>query len=650
MKKIFLPALFIFLSIFASNKAYANVFASGVKISDVSVTDYNSAGNSWDQNFADGSGLKIWFVINEAGVGNLTATVLIKNGDTVVKTLAVSSPAAGVNYVEWDGLDDSNNPAAVGSYSFEVTVSDPVGHTNTDELWMSGANTGGGSDFDGGGTFGYRGDAAITDQTSFGFGNIYIARGSSASLNGLYELRADGEYVKRIGTEGITWPASIPNEVAVVGGKIFALGAYGYTGAGFFRAFTPNDVYTDSGSFQAASVRGFAIQMKGNDTIFYTGRTEGTVGIVMKVGVNGDTSTFANMTNLISGSGYIKSLAVGNDGRVYAAYGNSSGTRKKLAVFDANGTLVINDSLDAHGLSSTSTFHSLAYYNGGKNGTPKLYALVNGGTSAEWGFYEVDITNPSSLDFTLLYSPSEGQGSGATSQQIATDAAGNIIWSNGNTQERIVAISPADGPNTFSTVNPTGYDIEITTILPVELSSFTSIVSGKNVVLHWQTATETNNKGFEVERKINNAWTKIGFVNGAGTTTEKQSYSYTDGNVAESGKISYRLKQIDLDGTFEYSNETEVNILTPDQFELSQNYPNPFNPTTNINFTIPTDSRVRLEIFSLTGELVSTLVNEQKSAGTYDVNFNASSLASGTYIYRLIAGNIVLSKKMILMK
>ncbi len=187
-------------------------------------------------------------------------------------------------------------------------------------------------------------------------------------------------------------------------------------------------------------------------------------------------------------------------------------------------------------------------------------------------------------------------------------------------------------------------------IIPVELVSFNAGIVDNSVILNWSTATETNNKGFEVERKSESKWLKIGFVSGNGTTTEKQFYSFKDENITANGNIIYRLKQIDLDGTFKYSNETEVELLSPDKFELSQNYPNPFNPATTINFSVPTESKVRLDVFSVTGELVTTLMNEVKEAGSYNIRFNASTLASGTYIYRLTAGSFVVSKKMLLMK
>jgi len=187
-------------------------------------------------------------------------------------------------------------------------------------------------------------------------------------------------------------------------------------------------------------------------------------------------------------------------------------------------------------------------------------------------------------------------------------------------------------------------------VVPVELTSFTALVSGKNVNLTWTTATEINNAGFEVERKSTSSnWQKIGFVNGNGTTTEKQTYSFTDKSVTE-GNYSYRLKQVDFNGVFEYSNFIEVNVLNPDKFELNQNYPNPFNPNTSIKFSLPSAGNVKLSVYNLLGQEVQTLINGFKEAGIHTVNFEAKNINSGIYLYKLEANGLTSVKKMTLLK
>jgi hypothetical protein len=222
-------------------------------------------------------------------------------------------------------------------------------------------------------------------------------------------------------------------------------------------------------------------------------------------------------------------------------------------------------------------------------------------------------------------------------------------------------------------------------VVPVELISFSSSVVDNDITFNWTTATETNNSGFEIERKQvgspqssvdNLEWNQIAFVPGFGTTTEPKSYSFVDKNLS-SGKYQYRLKQIDFDGTFEYSNTVEVEINSPTEFSLEQNYPNPFNPTTKIKFTIPavgdakfaSPTNVILRVFDVLGNEVATLVNEEKPAGEYEVEFSINNLpagqaglqltsevsaksgnASGVYFYQLKAGSYIETKKMVLMK
>ncbi|HEX9252377.1 MAG TPA: S8 family serine peptidase [Ignavibacteriaceae bacterium] len=206
-------------------------------------------------------------------------------------------------------------------------------------------------------------------------------------------------------------------------------------------------------------------------------------------------------------------------------------------------------------------------------------------------------------------------------------------------------------------VNPT-VTVPVTmeiSIIPVELTSFVANNDRNNVTLNWATATEVNNSGFQIERKPNgsNEWISISFVSGKGTSTERSYYSYLDKSLAV-GKYSYRLKQVDLDGTFEYSPEIEVDVNAPDEFTLYQNYPNPFNPATTIEYSLPEKADVTISIYTSIGELVTTLVNGTIEAGYQKATFNAANLTSGTYIYQMKAVSsgrtFVDTKKMLLIK
>jgi hypothetical protein len=188
------------------------------------------------------------------------------------------------------------------------------------------------------------------------------------------------------------------------------------------------------------------------------------------------------------------------------------------------------------------------------------------------------------------------------------------------------------------------------TIVPVELTSFTASVVGSDVNLLWTTATEINNSGFGVERKsAGSEYEEVGFVPGFGTTSEPKSYSFSDQNL-RTGVYTYRLKQVDFNGTIEYSSEVEVDVIAPAEFSLDQNYPNPFNPSTKITFSLAVDSKVSLKVFDVTGQEVANLINQDLTAGVHSYDFNAAEFNSGVYFYTLRAGSFIETKKMVLMK
>lgn len=198
--------------------------------------------------------------------------------------------------------------------------------------------------------------------------------------------------------------------------------------------------------------------------------------------------------------------------------------------------------------------------------------------------------------------------------------------------------------------NPPFLIVNYQYVTPVELQSFTASSADGNVTLNWSTATETNNNGFEIERRSGDkGFAKIGFNAGSGTTTKTRSYSYTDENPG-TGTYVYRLKQIDFNGSCSYSDEVTVNVTSPIKYTLEQNYPNPFNPSTKIKYSIPDEGLVKLRVYNLLGEEVFTLVNTVQKTGRYEVVFDASRLASGVYYYRLETKEYTSVKKMILMK
>jgi hypothetical protein len=193
--------------------------------------------------------------------------------------------------------------------------------------------------------------------------------------------------------------------------------------------------------------------------------------------------------------------------------------------------------------------------------------------------------------------------------------------------------------------------------IPVELVSFTASVINKKVTLNWKTATEVNNLGFEIERGTpETALTKISFVDGAGNSLSDKEYSFVD-ELNRSDRYSYRLKQINFDGSFAYSNTVEVNFeFIPTDYSLSQNYPNPFNPSTTIQYALPNVTFVRITIYDILGKEIKLLVNEEQNPGEYKIVYDAKELSGGVYYCKINAEslnggqNFTSVKKMLLMK
>ena len=195
--------------------------------------------------------------------------------------------------------------------------------------------------------------------------------------------------------------------------------------------------------------------------------------------------------------------------------------------------------------------------------------------------------------------------------------------------------------------------------VPVAISAFTAALTNEVVLLEWTTATETNNKGFEIQRKLGDLpWITLGFKNGAGNSSHPHVYSFDDDvSGLNSRFVRYRLKQIDFDGRYEYSKVVEVEVNASIRYSLEQNYPNPFNPSTNFVYSIPQPSHVQIKVYDVLSNEVKTLISEEKPAGRYEVDFSAGNLPSGVYFYQLRAtpeggqaGDFVETKKMILMK
>ncbi|MCW8809654.1 MAG: T9SS type A sorting domain-containing protein [Ignavibacteriaceae bacterium] len=263
--------------------------------------------------------------------------------------------------------------------------------------------------------------------------------------------------------------------------------------------------------------------------------------------------------------------------------------------------------------------------NHGANGN-----VIVGNFSSPSGLYVYD-SNGTQLNYFNSVTGLRGAFQLGNGNYLITNGAGVYVIDQNTGSVLSTPVSGVSGRSTHE------YDLSI---VPVELTSFSASVSGTNVELNWATATEVNNQGFDVERGQDNiTFEKIGFVPGFGTTTEPKSYSYTDQS-ANSGKYYYRLKQVNFDGSFDYSGVVEVEVSLPAKFALEQNYPNPFNPSTSIQFSLPVDAQVTIGVYNLVGEKAAEVASRNFAAGSHNVTIDASALTSGIYFYKLDATGI----------
>ena len=344
-----------------------------------------------------------------------------------------------------------------------------------------------------------------------------------------------------------------------------------------------------------------------------------------------DLTTLKITNNVVNADG-----SLGTGGGTYDLSNTSwtdvpAGTHVRLGASNDNdasdGILAYDGTGSVTPVFSSSGNNQVIAYTGSSSSPTYIAGLHWGGTSGVW-------PNPS-------YEPN-------TSSDLALGNNNNYYFSGTLTgtlytdRDSLVNLNNWNGSSTWES-----YHFQP---LPVELSSFTSKVSKAGIDLYWRTETEVNNYGFEIQRSTDKvSWNKIGFVPGNGNSNSPKDYTYIDKS-ASGGRIYYKLKQIDIDGKYEYSNVIEVDYNISTEASLSQNYPNPFNPATTIEYTIPEGGFVSLKVYDILGREVITLVNGKQEAGRHSVIFNGTGLTSGIYFYILKTENKLLTKKMSLLK
>ncbi len=364
--------------------------------------------------------------------------------------------------------------------------------------------------------------------------------------------------------------------------------------------------------------------------------------------------------------------------------GDGTVTRNRIAAIDADGTITgwnpnANSGVLALAVSADgSTVYAGGDFNVDWYGSPSIggvdrncIAALNAsdGSVTNWNPIANDEVLALAISGSTVYAGGYFTNIGGQTRNriVALDANTNTnnatSWNpNANSDVYAIALSLTNKKvyvaGSFSSIddganinNFAGMDNPGDAALPVELTSFTANAIDGKITLSWKTSTEVNNYGFDIEREVssqksvinshssivNSQWEKIGFVKGSGNSNSPKEYSFVDLNPSQ-GKIQYRLKQIDNEGSFIYTQvvEAELNFI-PKEYSLSQNYPNPFNPATTINYQLPANNFVTLKVYDVLGREVTTLVNGQQNAGVYKVSFDGAKYSSGVYMYKIDA-------------
>jgi hypothetical protein len=482
--------------------------------------------------------------------------------------------------------------------------------------------------------------------------------GNDVYVGGQFTLLANGtsaNYIAKWNSNTSTWSTLTSgasngvnggvNAITISGSDVYVGGAFtllgnGTTSAKYIAKWnTTTSTWSTLTSGASNGVNNYvnALAINGSDVYvggYFTFLGNGTTSANYIAKWNTTTSSWSTLTSGASNgvNGGVKALAIsGSDvyvGGVFNLLGNGTTSAKCIAKWNT----------------TASTWSTLT--SGASNGVNILVnAIATSGSDVYVGGY-----------FTLL-------GDGTTSANCLAKWNGSNLSAldNGvNSEVYTMQVSPTEGKmligGNFTVLNGTTSAYYVGTFtdpgnaLPVELSTFVSNIKGRDINLNWSTQTEKNSDKFNIERKTTGTdWGLIGSVKAAVLSNSPKQYSFTDKNL-QSGKYQYRLKMIDNDGSFQYSQVVETEVGLPNSFALSQNYPNPFNPNTVILYSLPLASNVKLIVYNSLGQTVRVLENGFRNAGSYSVNLNASELSSGTYFYKIEAGPFSQIKKMMLLK
>ncbi|MDR3668949.1 MAG: T9SS type A sorting domain-containing protein [Ignavibacteriaceae bacterium] len=509
--------------------------------------------------------------------------------------------------------------------------------------------------------------STLTSGASNGVNNIVYAiavSGTDVYVGGSFTFLGDGStsakgIAKWNGSTWSTLPSGASNGVNSVVQAISISGSDVYVGGSF--------TLLGDGTTSAKNIAKWNTTTSTWSTLT-SGASNGVNNTVQAIAVSGsDVYVGGQFTLLGDGSTSAKRIAKWN-GTTWSTLtsGASNGVSAGVNTIAISGTDVyVGGPFTLLGDGTTSANH-IAKWNG------TTWSVLTSGISNGVN-YAVDAIAVSGTDvyvgggFTLL-------GNGTSAKYIAKWNGASLSALDKGVNSIILAfrISPAEGKmylgGGFTILNNNTGAFYVGTFtdpgnsLPVELSSFTSKTAGRNITLNWTTSTEKNSNNFDIERSVLNdnaaaSWIAVGSVKASDLSNSSKQYSFTDKNLM-SGRFQYRLKMIDNDGSYIYSEVIQGSIGLPASFVLTQNYPNPFNPSTRIDYQVPNDAKVIVEVYSITGQKIAELVNQDQQAGYYSISFGSysSKLASGVYIYKIAAiekatGNTFTGiKKMILLK
>ncbi len=395
-----------------------------------------------------------------------------------------------------------------------------------------------------------------------------------------------------------------------------------------------------------------------NSAILYAGYDK-----VWKTTSRGDVGSWTAVSQVLSASQKLRSLAIApsNSNVLYAA--DQTSMWKTTDGGSTNWTSVTLPSLSGNAITYIAVKNSdpqtLWFTVGGFTNGTKVFESTNGGAS--WTNISAGLPNLPVMTIVQYKMATDRHVLfvGTDRGVFVKDGANNWVAFNNGLPSVVVTeleILYTGGTDKLraGTYGRGLWETDIDGALPIELFSFTGVFKNNLIQLNWTTETETQNYGFEIERKSKDdqasEWKKIGFVPGSGNSNSPKHYSFRDKSITY-GTYLYRLKQIDDNGHYSLSRAVEVSTGSiPTEYALRQNFPNPFNPLTTILYQVKEEGLVQLKVFNLLGQEITTLVNEVKPAGYYTYSLDASNLSSGVYIYSMQINNFVQNRKMTLLK